>query len=364
MSNAVAQQQQRPVSKAKQWLQAESFRTAVAQVIPKHITAERYVRAAMTAMTRTPKLAECDETSFTRCLLQLAEYGLEPDGRRAHLIPRWNKNMGCMECTLIIDWKGLAELVMRSGLVSALHADVVCENDDFDYDKGVIAHHKVDFKKPRGAAYAVYAMCLMKDGTEKADVMSMDEVEAIRKRSQAGNNGPWVTDFNEMAKKTAFRRLSKWLPLSPEIRMAAENDDDVIDIEPQNVRRVNSTDNEGLANALEDMLAKSSDQVQSAGAIEERQPEVLDTTVVDKRETVPVETQQQQQRSGRKKSEQPPTETQQSPAQNLIAQAGEATTIEQVEEIMKQAGKLPDEKQRLTVYLECDAIKKKLGQQA
>ena len=56
--------------------------------------------------------------------------------------------------------------------------------------------------------------------------MSVDEIEAIRRRSKAGNSGPWVTDWNEMAKKTVFRRLTKWLPLSPEFRDAVEADDE------------------------------------------------------------------------------------------------------------------------------------------
>jgi recombinational DNA repair protein RecT len=55
--------------------------------------------------------------------------------------------------------------------------------------------------------------------------MTRDEVEAIRKRSRSANNGPWATDFDEMAKKTVFRRASKWIELSSEIRDAFDNDD-------------------------------------------------------------------------------------------------------------------------------------------
>jgi hypothetical protein len=54
--------------------------------------------------------------------------------------------------------------------------------------------------------------------------MSRDEIEAVRKRSRAANAGPWVTDWNEMAKKTVFRRLSKWIPLSSEYRDALDAD--------------------------------------------------------------------------------------------------------------------------------------------
>jgi recombination protein RecT len=57
--------------------------------------------------------------------------------------------------------------------------------------------------------------------------MTKAEVEAIRKCSKAGNSGAWKDFYNEMAKKTAFKRLSKWLPLSPEVRDAIAKDDEV-----------------------------------------------------------------------------------------------------------------------------------------
>lgn len=226
---AVAQKQDNSI---RGWLKSASMKEQFAQALPKHLSADRFIRVALTALTRTPKLAECDQASFFKCLLDLSSLGLEPDGRRAHLIPFNNTSRNCVECQLIVDYKGIAELVMRSGLVSNLHADVVCENDDFEYDKGFITVHKIDFKKERGKPYAVYCVCRFRDGTEKCDVMTLHEVEAIRKRSRAGRNGPWVTDFNEMAKKTVFRRLSKWLPWSSEIRNALETDDDQYDDAP------------------------------------------------------------------------------------------------------------------------------------
>ncbi len=205
-------------------IESPAFADAIAKVLPQILPPARFVRVAVTALIKTPKLAECTQASMMNALLQLAQYGLEPDGRRAHLIPYGTT------CQLIIDYKGLAELAIRSGLVSYLHADVVCEHDIFEYDMGEIKKHSVDFKKPRGDAYAFYAICRFKDGSTKADVMHKEEVDAIRKRSRAGSSGPWVTDYNEMAKKTVFRRLSKWLPLSPELRDAVEAGDDAIDV--------------------------------------------------------------------------------------------------------------------------------------
>jgi recombination protein RecT len=211
-------------------LQSDAFKDAVAKALPKHLTPDRFLRVAATALTKTPKLAQCEQASFFNALLSLSQYGLEPDGRRAHLIPYGN------QCQLIIDYKGLVELVMRSGVVSKIHADVVCDNDVFEFDMGEVKAHKIDLRKERGAVFATYALCVFKDGATAAAVMSREEVEAIRKRSRSGSNGPWVTDWNEMAKKTAFRRLSKWLPLSSEVRDAVDGDDDVIDI-PSNASR-------------------------------------------------------------------------------------------------------------------------------
>lgn len=219
-------------------LNSDDFKFAIAKALPKHLTPERYIRVALTTLTRTPKLAQCDQASFFNALLTLSQFGLEPDGRRAHLIPFENRRRGCTECQLIIDWKGLAELAMRSGVVSNLHADVVYEGDIFEYSAGQLKSHVPHFLRRDGAKpdkagdiFAVYALANFKDGTSKCDVLSIAEVEAIRKRSRAGDSGPWVTDFNEMAKKTAFRRLSKWLPLSAEFRDAVEVDSDVIDLE-------------------------------------------------------------------------------------------------------------------------------------
>lgn len=202
-------------------LSGEAMREQFSKALPTHLSADRFIRCSLTALTRSPKLNDCTQESFMKCLLDLSAFGLEPDGRRAHLIPYGN------QCTLIIDWKGLAELAMRSGIIAKLHADIVCDNDAFTYDMGEVTTHTIDWKKPRGEMYAAYAMAQTKTGEKFFAVMSKDEIEAIRKRSRAGNSGPWQTDYNEMAKKTAFRRLAKWLPLSAEFRDANERDHDL-----------------------------------------------------------------------------------------------------------------------------------------
>lgn len=221
----------------RQHLEGDAFKRTVAAALPKHLTPDRFIRVALTSMTRIPKLANCDQSSFFQCLLTLSALGLEPDGRRAHLIPFENRKRGVTECQLIIDWKGLVELALRSGTVANLHADVVREGDVFDYSAGKIKTHipwflRRDNEKPTkaGEVFAAYAIAEFKDGTTKAEVLALDEINGIRDASQGyraakkfnNDSHPWIAHWLEMAKKTAFRRLSKWLPLSPEYRDALD----------------------------------------------------------------------------------------------------------------------------------------------
>lgn len=226
MTNEIAQTQNAPVAKtdvASAFI--DKLKDSWALVLPKVCTPDRFARVALTCIRKNQKLAYALQTqegrlSLSEQFMKCAELGIEPDGRRAYLIPYKN------DVQLIIDYKGIAELAIRSGQISNIHADKVCENDEFEYNVGIIEKHRIDFKKERGKAYAYYAIVTFKDGTKKSEVMSKAEIDTIRKRSKSANNGPWVTDYDEMAKKTVFRRLSKWLPLSPEMQKAFDIDDE------------------------------------------------------------------------------------------------------------------------------------------
>jgi recombination protein RecT len=181
----------------------------VAKALPNADDASRFMRCVITACNKNPKLWDCTPASVASVILQAAQWGLMPDGHHAHLIPYGN------DATLQFDYKGILALVMRSGEVAHIHADIVCQNDKYRFNLGKVEEHVVDLSKDRGEAYAVYAMVRFKDGETAAIQMSKAEVEAIRKASRSGSSGPWATYPMEMWKKTAFKRLAKWLPRLP-----------------------------------------------------------------------------------------------------------------------------------------------------
>ncbi len=209
-------------------LASDKVREQIALALPKHLTPERMMRVALTTINRTPKLLQCTPESLLSGLMLCSQVGLEPDGRNAHLIPYGD------QVQVIFDWKGLVALARRNG-VQNISTDVVCQNDQFEWFRdaeGLHFNHRVTWNEPRGAVYAAY--CIWKDGDQfDGEVMQRDEIEGIRKRSRAGNNGPWVSDWNEMAKKTVVRRSSKKWPLEPESAAAINADDDsLVEIKP------------------------------------------------------------------------------------------------------------------------------------
>lgn len=195
----------------RNFISSDKVKNEIAKALPSLCKPETFIRVAMTAMTKNPKLLQCDQNSFVTALLDCAALGIEPDGRKSYLIP-YGKT-----CQLIVSYMGLIELVRRSGEIVMIHADKVCEHDIFKTNMGEITEHTIDYAKERGEPYAYYAYAKMKDGSKQTQVMTKAEVDKIRAISKSSGSGPWKDHYDSMALKTVFRRLAKWLPMSSEV---------------------------------------------------------------------------------------------------------------------------------------------------
>ena len=206
-------------------------------VMPKHMSSERLFQLAVSAINQTPKLAECTPTSLLSCVMKCSALGIEPsavDGLgRAYIIPRWNKNARANEATFMLGYKGMIALARRSGEIKDISARAVYEGDTFEYEYGLeekLRHVPLNRERAESEKPAfVYCIAHFKDGGHYFDVMSAAEVEAVRKRSSAANTGPWMSDYEAMAKKTVVRRAFPYLPVSVEAQSAAAADETVPD---------------------------------------------------------------------------------------------------------------------------------------
>ncbi len=214
----------------------KGFQSQMALALPKTLTPERLTRVVMTECRKTPALLKTSRESFLGAVLQCAQLGIEPGSALGHayLIPYGN------QCNLIIGYRGMIDLARRSGQIVSLHAYCVHAKDDFSYELGLHPdiHHIPSAEADRGPVTYVYAVAQLQGGGVQFEVMSRAEVEAIRSSSKAGRSGPWVTHWDEMAKKTVIRRLFKLLPVSIEIARAVETDEKTDrgeSIDPQDV---------------------------------------------------------------------------------------------------------------------------------
>lgn len=199
----------------------------ITRCLPKHLTAERMARIAMTELRKTPKLQECEPMSFIAAIMQASQLGLEPGVLGScYLIPFNNKAKGIVECTFMPGYRGFLDLARRSGQIVSLVSRAVFKNDVFEYEFGLTENlkHKPSMDEP-GELVAVYAVAILKDGGHQFEVMSKKQVDKIRDGSQGKNHGPWVTHYEEMAKKTVLRKLFKWLPCSVEMQKVVSLDE-------------------------------------------------------------------------------------------------------------------------------------------
>ena len=197
----------------------------IRKALPSVITPERFTRMVLTALSSTPKLQTCTPQSFLGAMMQAAQLGVEPNTPlgQAYLIPYGNV------CQFQLGYKGLMDLAYRSGEVSSIQAHEVHENDTFEYEYGLEPKLKhVPAVKDRGNVIMYYAVLKLKNGGIGFEVMSREDVEKFAmKKSKAYRNGPWQTDFDEMAKKTVLKKVLKYAPLKTEFARAVATDETV-----------------------------------------------------------------------------------------------------------------------------------------
>ncbi len=210
----------------------EQFKGEIARALPKHINPDRMSRIALTAFRMTPKLAECDPRSVFAAVIQSSQLGLEVGLMgEAHLVPFGN------QCQLIPGYTGLMKLARNGGNVIDIYAHDVRERDTFSLKFGLerdLKHEPLSLDggfpasdDDRGKIVGFYAVAVFKDGNRTFVAMGRSEVERIRDNSKGyqaskkyKKESPWDTDFTSMGLKTAIRRLTKFLPKSPELATA------------------------------------------------------------------------------------------------------------------------------------------------
>lgn len=163
------------------------------------------------------KVAMTNKASIVAAINNVAAIGisLNPASKLAYLVPR--KGAICLD----ISYMGIMHVAQVSGAIKWGQARMVHENDAFEL-RGVDeppVHTFNPFGKDRGSVVGCYVVVKTDEGDYLTHSMAVEAIYEIRDRSEAwkahikkGTSSPWVTDFDEMAKKTVVKQASKYWP--------------------------------------------------------------------------------------------------------------------------------------------------------
>jgi len=207
----------------------QKYKTQMEAALPKHMTADRMARIALTSLRINPKLMNCTRESFFGSMMAASQLGFEPGiNGQCYLIPYGNV------CTLVPGWRGYMDLVNRTERAWA-GTGAVYDGDEFDYAKGdkPFVHHKPGkWSGEKGAMMYTYAVgriyikgISQSETWPEVDVWDIDKIWAHRNKQNKVGDRHYSYAHPEMyARKIPLLQVIKYLPSSIELASASALD--------------------------------------------------------------------------------------------------------------------------------------------
>lgn len=211
------------MTELKQFFEKDSVKNKFADLVGKK--SNLFIASVMQLVGSNTYLANASVDSIYQAAYLAAVVGLPINNNlgKAYIVPYGG------QAQMQIGWKGFVELAIRSGFYKKIKPTIIYENmfiswdevdEDLVYDKNV---------RGTGKIIGYYAKFELLNGYQKADFWYYDEVEAHGKKySKTYNNGPWKTEFDDMALKTVLKAILKYGPMSIEMQQAYEADQSVV----------------------------------------------------------------------------------------------------------------------------------------
>ncbi len=241
----------------------------ITKSLPAHISKDQFEATLVRAAMSDPALLLADRMSFFEAALAAAIDGLTPDKKEGAMvvyntkIKENGKDIWIKKVQWLPMIRGIFTKVYNTGKVKSATVGVVYGGDEFRAwtdDEGEHLFHEEAEQQDRKIVRRYYAQVVMRDGGVFVETMRQEDIEKVKASSKTAGSGPWVDWYEEMAKKTVFKRLAKRLPISREIAEVLDRDNFLYDLASQ-ARDVTPAGARprGLANRL-DALAGITDQ--------------------------------------------------------------------------------------------------------
>lgn len=196
------------------------LKSQIELALPKHMSADRMCRLALTQFSSNPMLQKCTFQSIAACVMLSSQTGLEIGvNGHAYMIPYGET------ATFVPGWKGLMDLVNRNGKAN-VWTGAVFDGDEFDWalgDAPFVLHRPTGESDPDKMLFA-YAIGRIK-GSEYPVIECWPNARLLKHRDQYNKVGRKHYSFSnwEMyARKVVLLQVLKYMPQSVELSTAIQ----------------------------------------------------------------------------------------------------------------------------------------------
>jgi recombination protein RecT len=219
---ATGKKEETPVAKFSGFM--EKLKPQLAVALPKHMNADRMARLALTAFSSNQDMQACSPQSIAASIMTAAQLGLEPGiNGQGYLIPHKGT------CTFVPGWKGLVDLVSRSGRAT-VWTGVVYPGDKFEFQLGdsPFCRHVPGDGADEGDQFThVYAIGRVRDAQMPViEVWTRAKVtKHLKQYNKVGGRHYALAsenNFEMYARKVALLQVLKYMPSSIELTNAID----------------------------------------------------------------------------------------------------------------------------------------------
>lgn len=197
----------------------DKLKPQLALALPKHLTADRMSRLALTAFSSSEQLRNCNPESIAASIMTAGQLGLEPGVNGAGFLVPYGRT-----CTFVPGWKGLVDLVARSGR-GTVFTGVIFKDQEYTFLDGakrdLIIHNETDLNDPEDITHA-YAIGWVKDAT--MPIIELWRVTKIKKHrdkyNKVGAKHYSFRDWEMYCRKVPLLQVLKYMPCSIEVSNA------------------------------------------------------------------------------------------------------------------------------------------------
>ena len=193
----------------------DKLKPQMALALPKHLNADRMARLALTAFSTTPALQDCDPKSIAASIMTAGQLGLEPNVNGQGFLVPYGRT-----CQFVPGWKGLVDLVSRSGR-GTVYTGVIFADQKYTFTDGarrdLVVHNETDLDAPEDITHAYAIGWVNRASMPIIELWSVNKIRKHRdKYNKQGKKHYSFREWEAYCRKIPLLQVLKYMPASIE----------------------------------------------------------------------------------------------------------------------------------------------------